>query len=450
MKGRALVRLAVAARFLAGIAPRITEPLLRLPGVAARWQAASRFQRDLVVNMAVCLLLTLAVQWGSTTPWLQPMSDSALDWALKQRADSSRSVTQGRSAPFVMIDIDADTQEAWGAPPYVRRDKLAIILGKVLATQPAPKLVIVNVAMGRRTGIDDQPLREMLERRLREPGMPPLILIRDLRPPAKAGDCPSPRLSALDDVVAAAKGRVFWSSPLFSIDEDHTVRRWRAFETTATDPLPGVEQLAYAIAAGDRAAAEPPASADPGCAAAQTAAMALSHRILYAISWHADIRPTVDGAPIVESIPALWLSESGPEVVPDQLGSKIVIVGVSHADARDIHQTPLGPMPGSLIIANAIHSRLTFGEAHAPPLWETLLIQAGLVTLIGALFARFSAFLAMMLSATAALVLLVPLGLVLFDSGVWLNFALPTFVVQAHQVIAEFGERMRRKEAKQE
>lgn len=445
-----LLKLAVVMRLLRELASRTSTPLMRIPAVAAlktRWQATSRFKRALIVNMLICATLTLAVEWGGTTRWLQPMGDSAMDWALNIRANTDHSVAQGRSAPFVIIDIDDDTQEAWGAPPFIDREKLAAILDKILSARPAPKVVVVDVAMGRRKGIDMLPMLNMLEKHVRDTEMPPLVLIRDLRRPAQGDDCPIPRESELDELAASAPGRIFWASPLFTIDEDHVVRRWHGFVQTTEGVLPGVENITHAVVAGNATTVAPLNSAALGCTPSPQGS-SLSRRILFAISQRPKSRPYVDGAPILETISAQDLGSLNPDAAPGYLGGKIVIIGASYADARDTHQTPLGPMPGSLIIANAVHSQLTFGEAHLPSLLENLLIQAVLVTLIGALFARFNSFVGMALSAAAVMALLAPLGLILFDKGVWLNFALPTVVVQIHQVVAEFRERVFRKESK--
>jgi len=50
-----------------------------------------------------------------------------------------------------------------------------------------------------------------------------------------------------------------------------------------------------------------------------------------------------------------------------------MVIGASFAESRDRHLTPLGEMPGTLVLINAIQSLYQHGELTAPPLWVKLL-----------------------------------------------------------------------------
>ena len=59
----------------------------------------------------------------------------------------------------------------------------------------------------------------------------------------------------------------------------------------------------------------------------------------------------------------------------DLLANRIVVIGVSAAAARDLHQTPLGEMPGSMVVANLLFTQLGEGAATESGFWIGLVIS---------------------------------------------------------------------------
>lgn len=54
-------------------------------------------------------------------------------------------------------------------------------------------------------------------------------------------------------------------------------------------------------------------------------------------------------------------------VDPSWLAGRVVGIGASFAESRDRHLTPLGEIPGALVLINAMQSLYRHGELTAPP-----------------------------------------------------------------------------------
>jgi CHASE2 domain-containing sensor protein len=120
------------------------------------------------------------------------------------------------------------------------------------------------------------------------------------------------------------------------------------------------------------------------------------------------------------------------------LKDNIVVIGGSYSDGRDMHSTPLGSMPGALIIINAIHSLLQHGEIKPSPIWLKLLLTAIAIILVSILFMYLSSFWSVIFTGTTIIILLIPLSIWQLGHGVWIDFALPLLGVQLHQIATDF------------
>ena len=63
---------------------------------------------------------------------------------------------------------------------------------------------------------------------------------------------------------------------------------------------------------------------------------------------------------------------------PNMYRNKVVIIGASNAARRDQHQTPIGSMPGALLVLNAIRSFVLFPELEEHSLWRKMGSKAAL------------------------------------------------------------------------
>lgn len=112
-------------------------------------------------------------------------------------------------------------------------------------------------------------------------------------------------------------------------------------------------------------------------------------RVIYRIPWRlakGGSRPLVelDGrrVPLLSVRSAGAIGDAASAVSGEWLRGHLVIVGSSYEESRDLYMTPIGRMPGALVIANAVLSLGSHGDLHTPGLIETLALEAVLILLM--------------------------------------------------------------------
>lgn len=413
------------------------------------------------------------------TRWLRDKEDVAIDWMM--RMYSGTAPAAGRGLPFTIVDIDEQTYRAWEEPPVLPRDRLAGLIR--FAVERGPAVVVVDVDLSRRTGPGDA----VLERYLASLGLhtasmagapgsalPPILLARTFRealPPKQGYEL---RPSFLDGISAGISS-IRWAAPLFELGEDLAVRRWRLIETVCADnraeSILSFQLLAVALTMHPPAVDDLQRMRDLRSNACQYGDGAhrsdetrivrlgsrdlhvddnVAKRIIYTIPWKlaapTDVRPMVmlsDG----RQVPFLIRLSAGDVLArpqsfgPDYIARRVVVIGGSFADARDTYPTPIGPMPGMFIVVNAINSLWQFDEFRPVPWWATLVVTTLLIVLMAVAFTAFSSFWASVVCGSAIIVVVVPASLLLFRSGIWLDFAVPLLAVELHQAYEELKEK---------
>lgn len=315
-----------------------------------------------------------------------------------------------------------------------------------------------------------------------ETGFPPLLLVRNLinHPFAEPERLPDVRPTAYEAAVARHEN-IAWTTPLFEKDSDGNVRRWRLVELACSGKEPVVipsVHLAAAMIAREalngphRGVTEgPPLKRlqnvltehfhPEGCTRVHTSAHddgeplelgsafsgapvtideeQVSKRVIYRVGWQHD---AVALGPLVESSatsrvqlvairPAdTVLSGEADEPIPGIQG-RIAVIGGSFSDSGDWHQTPLGRMPGALLIINAAHALAHSGTPHEPLPVARMLISAGFVVVIAGLVVLFRPAIALML-ALFLIFLVMILTLHWFKSGVVIDLAIPSVGAFVH------------------
>ena len=123
-------------------------------------------------------------------------------------------------------------------------------------------------------------------------------------------------------------------------------------------------------------------------------------------------------------------SEASLETLTD----KIVVIGGSYSDGHDIHQTPLGRMPGALVLLNSIHSLLQYGNIKPLPDWSKFFVTALLIALMGMIFLYVNSFWKAQVLNLLLIFILLPFSVALLRYGIWLNFATPLIFIQLYQI----------------
>jgi CHASE2 domain-containing sensor protein len=435
------------------------------------------------------------------------------------------------AVPFVFLDIDEASWQAWDEPLQTPRDKLARLIG--FAARNQAKLIVVDVDLSRPTErcrcdpvetgkVADRPLVERfasgrsvspdeelfgvlaMQSAAAENGagrLAPIVLHQELRVDPRARDDGGfeIRRSFLEKTEEgdgqlgnpkSKKTAIHWAATLFEQSTDGLVRRWRLLAAACAEDrvqwLPSVQLLAATLVRpnGGGAAALYDALDDPqvrppvcgGKPSARTITVAdmsislrpdaLERRILFTIPWHPDERMSgaevgladtggkarmltrLSAARVAESEAQVWqklrddpppLASGGAAawftvrerlqqiaarietVSADLIKDRIVIIGGSFADARDSYRTPIGWMPGAVILANAIHSLRTYGPLHPPSLEQKAVLVLGSVLVVGLSFHFLPAGAATLVSLLIVLPLTVVLSTFWIASGVWVD-----------------------------
>lgn len=283
--------------------------------------------------------------------------------------------------PVTLIDIDPATMSALGHPARAPRDLVAGLVGLAAAKQPGGIFLDMDTSQPG-TPDGDRALATLIADYPQ--AAPPLALARRLGPPGEAGADPQALAAQPSILDAAVSGHpnILWASSISRIDADRVVRRWELSQTLCGPggryTLPSPQLIAAAVAG-----AEPRPLADVHAfAAARTRESCGTDASGSAPGWprNPDPRAAIafligdgsdiaapqfirrDGAsvPLFRRISARALmTPAGAVVAPravadDLLRGRFVIIGASHAESMDGHLTPIGFLPGALIVANAV------------------------------------------------------------------------------------------------
>jgi CHASE2 domain-containing sensor protein len=298
---------------------------------------------------------------------------------------------------------------------------------------------------------------------------------------------------AIDQVVARSQGRIVLAAPLFSISPDRVLRDWQLLQvvcqstgSASQGELRVVPSVQLAVAArhfGLPAGAEPwstvrrtepcwPLPTEPNPAAATPPAtpstLLAQADAAIAAAWHGtQVAFAAQGVRMARQVPQVdhlgnrvvfrWLHP--PSVIPaldmlfgqvrHELKDRVVLIGQTFAETVDHHHTPLGDMPGAVVLLNAIDSMTRHRIVGQPSAWITVPLALAMVVVVGYAFARWRSLLGTVIATCALLAVLPWLSFSLFKHGVWLDFALPLLGIQVHKMITTLEEAMARRQAAQ-
>lgn len=421
------------------------------------WQ---HLRQNLIVGMFVVILLTLF----QGSDFVRNNREKSIDWLMRMYRGVT--VTEGKDfRPFVFYDIDEKSYESWGEPFFVPRPKLAKLIEAALLQAPA--VLVVDVELVRRSGDDDELIQILRQHAMSPKRSTTIVLLKGFKwkESPDHGGYLTTRTSFLEDAVPGAKKQA-WGSPLFERDPDGKIRRWKLWQQACTPSgspvlVPSVQLLTLSNLERNsgqqaldktianltpRSCTDEPSSrgiVDIGGHKFSVKADPFEQRILYSLPWKLDegeTRPEVNfngtQTRLLSIIPAHAITEGG--LHPSMPAGHIAIIGASYEDARDIHVTPLGVMPGSLILVNAMHSFIQHGQLNTPPIWLQLLTAAVLLVAVSLIFIKFPSMTGAIVSFVTVILLLVPLSMYFFRYGVWLDFALPLTAVKVFQIIMEY------------
>lgn len=122
--------------------------------------------------------------------------------------------------------------------------------------------------------------------------------------------------------------------------------------------------------------------------------------------------------------------------------NKVVVIGQTYQETGDFFNTPVGRMPGAMLLINAIDSMATHGLMKPPSIGLTLFVALVLIVLVGYLFARWDSSIGATLAVLGVVATVGVASHFLFAHGVWFDFAAPIIGIQLHQWAAALEERL--------
>lgn len=418
------------------------------------WHSLSETTRTVIKNTLMGLTIMLVMHYYSNSNWLSSKQDPAIDFVMSMTANTASEAT----VPFSFIDIDSDTFLKWGEPIQTPRDKLATLISYAIASDPMSLTVDIDLSRPGDTG--DEALLDALQS---TDNSFPILLMKTFREelPGSNRSYREQRLGAFEQLVED-NPNIHWASPLYSRDGDFVVRRWRMWEQTCRDGspeiLPSVQLMLFAQqtegtteALSEQLAGHLPDRCDQwpdqqlneltvGGLTFDTQEK-LAQRIIYHLPWQSlseEPYPMIATAgdertSLLKVVSAQTITEAQQPPATGLLAGHHIIIGGSHWDGGDVHATPLGYLPGSLVVVNAVHSLTTEGLITKPALWLTLLIQAMLLIAMSYTFTRLGSGYGKLLCTLFVCIVIVPVSFFIFKEGIWLDFVVPLFVVTMHR-----------------
>jgi len=385
------------------------------------------------------------------------------------------------SPAFVFIDIDDSTWKSWGSQLVTPRTNIAAILERVARSEPLA--IVLDVDLAYSDGTDEKPLKDFLAGY--QSSWPPLLLVRSLADDPDGG-LPRLRLTQYDAAIGPrtvdadlvpAKDNVMFTSPLFERDRDGKVRRWKLFAEACNGAAPEVVpsmHLAAAMIARQSVHGAPANDKDPPLERMTKALAAftpanceranggregmldsspppirierddVSKRVIYRVGWApgaVGLGPIVElpaaagggQTQLVEVRPARLVAQGDPKAALPGLKGRMVVIGGSFASGGDHYNTPLGVMPGSLMIINAIEALTQNGTPREFPTLFRVAISL-LVIIVASLLTLFFRPIVAAAALSGFLLMLMFALLNRFQAGAVLDLAVPAVGAFVHDL----------------
>lgn len=305
-----------------------------------------------------------------------------------------------RSVPVTLIKVDDETMAHWGGPAITPHAALARLIETAEKGGAAAIVIDVDLASDNAGAAPDPSLVAAISDY--QASALPLMFVRSFRAGAPNDGETHANTTPYDDVFAQTK-KAMWVSVLTPLSEDRIVRRIRLWQTVCS----GAEGISYpspvlVIAAkfapdGDRTGDLETFLAgqiDRRCKKLDSKAAGWPHRVTPDVAIQYMFNAAAEEAtvktiaykgstvPLFKQIPAWTLvnfshdaATPAGEIHPQAFQDRIVVIGVTHANSRDLYATPLGSQPGAVILANSVAAAAAMSDMpEASPLVEIAII----------------------------------------------------------------------------
>jgi CHASE2 domain-containing sensor protein len=468
--------------------------------------------KDLFIGGAMAVVFSLVLH---KYPFLADPEDASMDFVMQMKG-CTKEKCAFPNKKVVLLNIDDQTYESeeWGKkPPFVPRNKLKELIEA--AVKDGASLVVVDIFLSEKTdGLkypgdklhhDDEELRTYLaeydKTNCANKKCPPIILVRNsYRPETETGNFEVHNLPVLDarpsflDEAVKSSPHIQWASPTYWVSTfDGKLRRfwlWQSFcKGGKQEFMPSVELLATSLLVGNdnlektvdpdfvgRTCSPDSPYYEPKPLSEQIVLSdnlkidvgelsggGINQRIMFTMSWPGKYFDQQRGRDFIipgdigiirSALNYLEKHRTDDSLSKKAIKNSIVIIGEGHRDAGDIHETPLGKMPGMLVIANAIYSLyLNGGQIKSFSWLGKVMVEGAIIIIIALMMNGFLSLLVkwywfrLMLITGIMWFLLIHLSSwLLITHSTWIDFSLPLVAIFFHHVVTKFHELGKEKE----
>ncbi len=430
--------------------------------MAAFWRRVPGFWQNFIAGLLIIGALLSLDRTAVVKTW----EDWAVDIMIRLNSSLDRMTGERRGRTdlqFTFLDMDEHSfrDKSWNEPFHVPRDKVLKLIQ--FAVKGKASIIVVDVNLSKQ-GTDPDADKALVDYVANYPASaPPLILMRAKR--NKAGKDTTDLGEFRKTIFAGIKhSNLHFAQPLFRRDKrDGVVRSWVLFDQGCFGgqglAIPSVQLLSYALLK-DRAAgglqnlldldASMNANAPTSCNSSKKASInlrpvilgktvfrqqRLGERLIYSIPWPKSSHISSDLA----TIPAVFVTDRGFKSY-EEVKDRITLIGASYGASHDLHLTPLGLMPGTLIILNAIKSLSLFDQIQPPPLYIRLAFLFTFILILSYVFSKYSNIIKLLVVSTMVFIFFVPISFWFFKYGVWFDFGILLLGIKLQHTVSEFLE----------
>jgi CHASE2 domain-containing sensor protein len=413
------------------------------------------FRRQALWALVIVVVLEMLILWAENTSLWESYQRPFHDWFMRLR--QGEDINPIPDAPkLAFIDIDDAAHDKWGKSGVTNRDRLLDLIR--YAAEGGARLIIVDLDLSQPDPSDsksDSRLRAWLQHYPSKADLKAeLIFVRPLGSPSTVHAAWNIQHTIIDKDVAN-NPLVHFATAAFTADTDGVVRRWRLWEPVCQDDkllvaLPSVELQTEAII--DVKNKEGTSTELSGilksavrgqCDQFESGIIgALNFKqfkevelypdprgedILYMLPWH--VPPDWDEQRLAY-MPAQTIVEKNPS--PDRVRGRVVMIGGSNAASRDFMQTPIGPMPGAMVLLNSINALLQEGQLRDLPWYGALGIGVVLGMSVWLCLYSFHYGLAPLLAMVSVVLVTMFAASELIKYGIWLDMTGAFVGIVAH------------------
>ncbi len=445
------------------------------------------------IIFGLCCDITLHVG-RAYVPILSKIETAAADsvmnfWVLTQDISQKPNLI-----PFGWVTIDQSTFIEWGEPLTIPRDKIWQLISRAIAASAG--LIVVDIQLDRSLHQDGDNLlakclkiySEMAQSNNRPTAQsidqcfpdqsspksfPPILFPISLRPPEVGTELEHIRPSD-EDFLGNVIGKppLLWASARVTTDTDYVLRKWKLFIRSSDGKIvPSIPLQTWSYFRNQKRSPDIISLAtelnEPyllhDSTSKKTIRLSLDpsgieQRMIYPIG---DVELGAGGRwctprgllrnranfpfvnvegeerPLLTCISARDLTGGKGSLYAKDLRDRIVVIGMTYPESGDFHITPVGNIPGSLWLINAIEALMEYGQLKEE---SAVFFNVVLIVIVAMLFAWLMSLWATILSGLIIALSLGLISILQFNSGTWLDFTMPLLGIMGHRLWAIFTE----------